>query len=83
MFARPRKLFFFYYSFGGLLDNIQILPYEILKLNLKNDKLNSYKRELEKESIVADENSSRVKVLEQKIEVLEKALDNALKNKHE
>ncbi len=54
-----------------------------LKLNLKNDKLNSYKRELEKESIVADENSSRVKVLEQKIEVLEKALDNALKNKHE
>lgn len=51
------------------------------KLSLKNEKLNSYKRELEKESIAADENSSRVKVLEQKIEVLEKALENALKNK--
>ncbi len=49
-----------------------------LKLNMKNNKLDSYKRELEKESIAADENSARVKVLEQKIEVLEKALDNAL-----
>ena len=50
-----------------------------LKLNVKNDKLNSYKRELEKESIVSDNNSAKVKVLEQKIEVLEKALENALK----
>lgn len=50
-----------------------------LKLNVKNDKINSYKRELEKESIVSDENSARVKVLESKIEVLEKALENALK----
>lgn len=56
------------------------MSFVALKLNVKNDKLNSYKRELEKESITADENSSRVKVLEQKIEVLEKALDNALKN---
>ena len=50
-----------------------------LKMNVKNKKLNSYKRELEKESIVSTENSSRVKVLESKIEVLEKALENALK----
>lgn len=50
-----------------------------LKLNVKNNKLDSYKRELEKESINADENSARVKVLESKIEVLEKALENALK----
>ncbi len=50
-----------------------------LKLNIKNAALDSYKRELEKESIAADESSSKVKVLEQKIEVLEKALDNALK----
>ncbi len=59
--------------FGIFLMNI--------KLNKKNDKINSYKRELEKESIVSDKNSSRVKVLESKIEVLEKALENALKNK--
>ena len=50
-----------------------------LKINVKNEKLNSYKRELEKESIASTESSSRVKVLESKIEVLEKALENALK----
>ena len=52
-----------------------------IKLHVKNTKLNSYKRELEKEAISSSENSSRVKVLESKIEVLEKALENALKNK--
>ncbi len=50
-----------------------------LKLNSKTNALNSYKRELEKESITSDTNSARVKVLESKIEVLEKALENALK----
>ena len=50
-----------------------------LKINVKNEKLNSYKRELEKESIASTESSSRVRVLESKIEVLEKALENALK----
>ena len=52
-----------------------------LKLNVKNDRINSYKRELEKESVVSDENSARVKVLESKIQVLEKALENAIKSK--
>ena len=50
----------------------------LLKLNVKNEKINLYKRELEKESISSDEHSARVKVLESKIEVLEKALENAL-----
>ena len=50
-----------------------------LKLIVKNNTINSYKRELEKESIVSDENSAKVKVLESKIQVLEKALENALK----
>ena len=50
----------------------------LLKLNVKNAKINLYKRELEKESISSDENSAKVKVLESKIEVLEKALENAL-----
>jgi hypothetical protein len=49
-----------------------------IKLYIKNDKLNSYKRELEKESISSSESSSKVKVLESKIQVLEKALENAL-----
>ena len=51
----------------------------LLKLNVKNDKINSYKRELEKESVISDENSAKVKVLESKIVVLEKALETALK----
>ena len=50
-----------------------------LKLNVKNEKISSYKRELERESISSDESSARVKVLESKIQVLEKALENALK----
>lgn len=41
-------------------------------------KINAYKRELEKESINSTESASQVKVLEQKIEVLEKALEQAL-----
>ena len=60
----------------GLVLGIFIMN---IKLNSKNDRINSYKRELEKESIASSESSSRVKVLESKIEVLEKALENALK----
>lgn len=60
----------------GILTGISIMN---LTINVKNEKINSYKRELEKESIVSTENSSRVKVLESKIEVLEKALENALR----
>ena len=62
----------------GLMLGIFIMN---IKLNSKNDRINSYKRELEKESIASTESSSRVKVLESKIEVLEKALENALNKK--
>ena len=57
---------------GILLMNIFII--------VKNKKINVYKRQLEKEAISSDENAAKVKVLESKIEVLEKALENALKN---
>ena len=63
---------------SGVLTGILLMG---IKLRVKDTKLNSYKRELEKEAISSSENSSRVKVLESKIEVLEKALENALKNK--
>ena len=56
--------------FGMFLMNI--------KLIVKDKKLGTYKRQLEKESVTSDENAAKVKVLEQKIDVLEKALDNAL-----
>lgn len=60
---------------SGLILGIFLMN---LRLNVKNDKINSYKRELEKESVNSDEAVSRVKVLESKIEVLEKALEKAL-----
>lgn len=44
-----------------------------------NSTLTAYKRELEKKSIGSTESSSKIKVLESKIAVLEKALDDALK----
>lgn len=48
-------------------------------LNIKREKkISEYKRELERRGIDRDESSSRVKVLESKIEVLEKALKDAL-----
>lgn len=46
---------------------------------VQKDKLNAYKRELEKSSVSNSTSSSRVEVLEAKIATLEKALDNALK----
>lgn len=50
---------------------------------IKNKKaIKEYKRELEKKTVNAENESSKVKVLESKIEVLEKALASALeKNK--
>lgn len=70
-----------YYELGlifvsGMLFGLFLMN---LRLNVKNDKITSYKRELEKESLLSDESSSKVKVLEAKINVLEKALENALK----
>lgn len=44
-----------------------------------NEKNSAYQRQLEKTSIDKNENSSRVEVLENKIKVLEKALEDALK----
>ena len=61
---------------AGLLSGILLM---CLSIKVKNSRINKYKRELEKESVQSLENSSRVKILESKIEVLEKALENALK----
>lgn len=53
------------------------LIFEIMYFKTTNS-ITEYKRELEKKSIDKDENSSKIKVLESKIEVLEKALQDAL-----
>ena len=46
-----------------------------------NKKLKEYQRKLEKTNIESDEESSKVAVLEAKIETLEKALETTLKDK--
>lgn len=46
------------------------------------EKFNAYKRELEKGSISNSNDAAKIKILENKITVLEKALDEALKNKN-
>ena len=62
--------------FAGALVSFVLMMFLMF---VKNNKVKAYQRQLEKESITSDENSARVKVLEQKIEVLEKALEKALK----
>lgn len=50
-------------------------------LNLRKEKqIVEYKRELERRGVDRDESTSKVKVLESKIVVLEKALQEAIKN---
>lgn len=63
------------FLFGTLLG-ILLMNFFVV---VKNKKINAYQRKLEKESISSDENAAKVKVLESKIQVLEKALENALK----
>jgi len=60
---------------SGLLFGIFLMN---ARLNVKNDKIITYERELEKESISNTEAVAKVKVLESKIKVLEKALEDAL-----
>lgn len=48
-----------------------------------NDKLKEYQRKLEKTSVNAECDSSKVSVLESKIEVLEKALKSALEKNND
>lgn len=65
--------------FSGFIAGILFVLSYLLDISRK---LKSYKRELEKSSICTDESSSKVKVLESKIEVLEKALQDALNSKN-
>ena len=64
--------------FAGITLDLILFAIIIYK---KNQMLNAYKRQIEKGVVISDESSARVRVLEQKIEVLEKALENALNNK--
>ena len=48
-------------------------------LDKKNTAVKAYERRLEKTSVSNDESSAKIKVLESKIQVLEKSLEEALK----
>ena len=67
---------FTFVTFGiGLFVGIALfMPF----YSAQEDKLNAYRRELEKSSVKTDASTSEVKVLQAKIEVLEKALKDAL-----
>ena len=66
--------------YGAFISGLSIgMLLMLFRLNVKDGKLKLYKRELEKESISSETHSAKVKVLESKIEVLEKALDEAIK----
>ncbi len=63
--------------FIGIFVGIFLMNIVVL---VKNKKIGLYKRQLEKEALSSDENAAKVKVLESKIKVLEKALENSLNN---
>ena len=65
---------------AGIIGLVAGIFYMQSFVMILNDKLKSYKRQVEKIDISDTENSSKVEVLEQKIIVLEKALKSALEN---
>ena len=69
-----------YYVFLSTITISIVIGIYLAKISFvkQQKKLLEYERELEKRGIARDESSSRVKILENKIDVLEKALKEAL-----
>lgn len=64
---------------AGLFAGISlVIPFYLTQM----EQLFAYKRELERSSVKTDTSTSQVKVLKAKVEVLEKALKDALNNKY-
>lgn len=60
---------------AGLFAGVALtLPFYFAEL----DKISAYRRELERRDVKSDSSTSKVRVLEAKVEVLEKALRDAL-----
>ncbi len=70
-------LMFLFFILGSWTSIFYIKPF----LMKYKEKEGAFERKLEKTSVSSDANSAKVKVLEAKIQTLEKALENALKNK--
>lgn len=67
---------FFVFGVGLFVGLALFMPFYAAQ----EEKLNAFRRELEKSSVKTDSSSSQVKVLQAKIEVLERALREALNN---
>ena len=65
------------YIIGKLSMFLCLLP----RIQKSKEKEGAYERRLEKTSVSNDESTARIKVLEAKIKVLEKALEDSLKKK--
>ena len=63
------------------LGKISVALFFMPFIKSMKEKSSAYQRQLEKTSISKTESSSKVEVLEAKIKVLEKVLEDALKNK--
>lgn len=70
-------MIFLFFILGSSTSIFYIKPF----LMKYKEKEGAFERKLEKTSVSSDANSAKVKVLEAKIQTLEKALENALKNK--
>ena len=81
-FETPITSVGYLYGSAMLITGI-IIGIALIATNLKkqNEKINALKRNDEKKSISSTESQAKVKVLEAKIQTLEKALETALKNK--
>lgn len=76
IYLKSPVLYFILFALGECAGIAFIMPL----CRSMQDKVAAYKRELEKGSVTNSTSSSKIEVLENKIQVLEKALDDALKN---
>ncbi len=63
---------------GLFVGACAVIPFYLAQ----TEQLFAYKRELERSSVKTDSSTSQVKVLQAKVEVLEKALKDALNNRY-
>lgn len=68
----------FGFYFTGIVTGLLFMLQFVMK---RGNSIRAYERKLEKTAISNDSSAAKIEVLENKIQVLEKALDDALRNK--
>lgn len=77
-YIKTPVLYVILFALGEIAGICYLLPL----YNSMQEKTKAYRRELEKGSVTNSTSTSKIEVLENKIQVLEKALDDALKNQN-